>query len=210
MSIFGILDDVASILLTMIIFVMVIFKKYVVEEKMKICFADEIIDFETHELYIASFHRMRWEALMMFILAIMGLRAAAIFDQICFTSSMATIMLVSGTIFSFLPEMKEYFEYYSVGKGKYSTQTVNYEDIEMDLVQAIYKSRAIFSGSIIAIFIYSLSIKNVVDPIQSIFVYLAIIAVIFLTYRSAYSERMRSPIFSRSYHSCRSHQHHGI
>lgn len=197
-AVFDILDNLTSIVLSVLIAIVFMFKKYIVEEQGKMCFFDDVVDFDIHEVYIQHFEKLRWETLFVFVLAIVGLRVADIYGYISYTSSMATVMIIGGMLFSFLPEIDEYMKYFS------NTAVVRTcEDIELDLINSIYRSRAVFSGSILGIFLFSLSVRQITDPIHTMFVYVLLIGIIYYTYHSAINaklDRLSNTILKRSPH----------
>jgi len=198
MAVFDILDNLTSIALSVIVMIAVLFREYAIEKKLRVCFFDEVIDPDVHEYYIKYFHGLRWETMFIWILAVAGLRIADIFEQIYFSSSMATILLIFGTICLFMPEMRDYREYWSLGKEKYMSKTINYEEIEIDMVNALYRSRAIFMGVVSTIGMYSLSVRQITDLIPSMLVYSIIVGIIYYTYRVSRADRFKTPIFNRN------------
>jgi hypothetical protein len=202
---FDVLDSLTGLMITLAVFTAVVFREYIVEKKMRVCLLSEHVCIDTHEKYLQHFHKMKWETLFLWIGGIAALKIGAMFDVILFSSGMSTVLFVAGIIYLFLPEMKEYYEYFSHNPDVLMTE--DYEEIELGLMSSIYNARAIFAGSITAIFIFSLSVKQLTDPIQSLLAYILIIAIICITYKAVYSAEFSLPIFFR-YHN--KNHHHSI
>ncbi|MDD4409215.1 MAG: hypothetical protein PHW52_01005 [Candidatus Pacebacteria bacterium] len=202
---FDVLDSLTGLLITLAVFTAVVFREYIVEKKMRICLLSEHVCIDTHEKCLEHFHKMKWETLFLWVGGIAALKIGAMFDVILFSSGMSTVLFVSGIIYLFLPEMKEYYEYF-VSHNPDVLMTEDYEEVELGLMSSIYNARAIFAGSITAIFIFSLSVKQLTDPIQSVLAYIIIIAIIYYTYRVVHSTEFNSTIFSR-YHNHHQHIH---
>lgn len=204
MSVFDILDNISSILATLGISICFIFKEHFVDSNINLCFLDDVINFEIHEKYIEYFNRTRWETLLLFILSIIGLRIASIFEYIVFTSSMATIMIIFGLLYCFFPEAREYYRHF-----RRTNSITKCEDKEIELINSIYGSRAVFSGTILGLFLFCLSIKHITDTFQSTIVYLLIIIVIYFTYKISINSKIRmlsNSIFKNSSRKATKHE----
>ncbi|MCK9578342.1 hypothetical protein M0R01_02505 [bacterium] len=180
---FSILDNISSIIVMIGLSLCFIFKEHFIDNNINTCFLNDIVGFDVHEAYIEKFNYTRWETLLLFTISIIGLRVASIFEYVVFTSSMATIMIIFGLIYNFLPEIREYYMHFNNIKN-----IQRYEEKELELVDSIYKTRSVFSGLITGTFLFCLSVKQITDPLHSIIVYAFIIGIIYYTYQTSIND----------------------
>jgi hypothetical protein len=177
MVVLNALDNLTSAVLIILAAFLFLFKKYVIEKKEKICFLNDKFSFEDHENRIDSINKERWINIFIFAFAIMILRVVDTVGYINFGSNLATLILFFALLYNFRIEINEYRSHFA---------NINiiktYEEMECDLLNSLFSSRAVFSAIISGISLLYLSIEGVLNPMYSALIYMCAVALICCAY----------------------------